>query len=109
MKKALYLLMGKKAVDPNDDPLPMENELPEEHSCRNRREYFITGDMGWYSEKSGTIICNIEKIPELFERAARGHWGAEVNIHLDFTFQNDKNKSMAKTGQRTYNWRFYVW
>lgn len=39
---------------------------------------------------------------EEFERAARGHWGVEVNLHwqLDFTFRDDKNTSMAKTGAK---------
>lgn len=39
---------------------------------------------------------------EEFERAARGHGGVEVNLHwqLDFTFRDDKNTSMAKTGAK---------
>jgi len=39
---------------------------------------------------------------ELFERAVRGHWGVEVNLHwhLDFTFRDDKNTSMAKAGAK---------
>ena len=39
---------------------------------------------------------------EEFERAARGHWGVEncLHWHLDFTFRDDKNKSMAKTGAK---------
>lgn len=47
-------------------------------------------------------ICSIESDAELFERAARGHWGIENSLHwqLDFTFQDDKNKSMAKTGAK---------
>ena len=37
-----------------------------------------------------------------FERAARGHWGVEVKLHwqLDFTFRDDKNTSMARTGAK---------
>ena len=33
-------------------------------------------------------------------RASRGHWGIENNLHwqLDFTFKDDKNRSMGKTG-----------
>ena len=39
---------------------------------------------------------------EEFERAARGHWKVENNLHwqLDFTFRNDKNRSMSKTGAK---------
>ncbi len=39
---------------------------------------------------------------ELFERAARGHWGveAELHWHMDFTFRDDKNTSRAKTGAK---------
>ncbi|MCM1126316.1 MAG: hypothetical protein NC429_07565 [Lachnospiraceae bacterium] len=37
-----------------------------------------------------------------FERVARGHWKVENNLHwqLDFTFRDDKNGSMAKTGAK---------
>ena len=37
-----------------------------------------------------------------FERAARGHWGVENQLHwqMDFTFKDDKNTSMAKTGAK---------
>lgn len=47
-------------------------------------------------------IGSIEPDAELFERATRGHWGIEVNLHwhLDFTFRDDKNTSMAKTGAK---------
>lgn len=39
---------------------------------------------------------------ELFEWAARGHWEVEVELHwhMDFTFRDDKNTSMAKTGAK---------
>lgn len=47
-------------------------------------------------------ICSIGGDAEEFERAARGHWEVEVNLHwqLDFTFRDDKNTSMAKTGAK---------
>ena len=47
-------------------------------------------------------ICSIGEDVELFERAARGHWGIETRLHwqMDFTFQDDKNRSMAKTGAK---------
>lgn len=92
------------------------------------REYYITEDTGWFSEKKkwkglksfGMVhkvlkkmdgsrleedryyICSIEGDVEEFERAARGHWGVEncLHWHLDFTFRDDKNTSMAKTGAK---------
>ena len=97
-----------------------------EHGGSAVREYYITGEVGWYSEKKqwkglksfGMVhkrtkksngreeeewryyICSIEEDVEEFERAARGHWGVENNLHwqMDFTFRDDKNTSMAKTG-----------
>ena len=96
-----------------------------EHGGSAVREYYITEDTGWYSEKKkwkklksfgmvhkilkkadGTkeeenryYICSIGEDAEEFERAARGHWGVEVKLHwhLDFTFRDDKNTSMGKT------------
>ena len=92
------------------------------------REYYITEDTGWFREKKkwkglksfGMVhkvlkktdgsrieedryyICSIEGDAEEFERAARGHWGVEncLHWHLDFTFRDDKNTSMAKTGSK---------
>lgn len=97
-----------------------------EHGGVAVREYYISGETGWYSEKKkwkglksfglvhktlkkpdGTAeeekrcyICSIGENADEFERAARGHWGVENHLHwqMDFTFQDDKNKSMAKTG-----------
>lgn len=99
-----------------------------EHGGIAIREYYITQDTDWYSEKSkwkklrsfgmvhkrlekadGTreedtrhYICSIEEDAEEFERAARGHWGVEVNLHwhLDFTFRDDKNTSMGRTSAK---------
>lgn len=86
-----------------------------------------TDDTDWYSEKKewkrlksfglvhktlkradGSVatedryyICSIEADAELFERAARGHWGVEImHWQLDFTFLDDKNTSMARTSAR---------
>ncbi len=92
------------------------------------REYYITEDVDWYSEKEkwkklksfGIVqkatrkkdgsekkecryyICSINEDVEEFARAVRGHWRVENNLHwqLDVTFQDDKNKSMAKTGAK---------
>lgn len=99
-----------------------------EHGGTAVREYYITEDVGWYSEKEkwaklrsfGMVkktvtgndgstyeenryyICSIGGDVEEFERAARGHWKVENNLHwqLDFTFRDDKNRSMAKTGAK---------
>lgn len=96
-----------------------------EHGGIATREYYITKDIGWYSEREkwekltcfgmvhkslekadGTkeeesryYICSIGEDVNEFERASRGHWGVEVNLHwhLDFTFRDDKNTSMGKT------------
>ena len=102
--------------------------VEKEHGGTAIREYFITKDIEWYSERSeweklksiGMVkkkmcrpdgsceeekryyICSIEENAEEFERAARGHWGVENSLHwqMDFTFQDDKNTSMAKTGAK---------
>ena len=101
--------------------------VEKEHGGIATREYFITGEVDWYSEKKlwqdlrtfgmvhktlktkqGTTeeyryyIGSIEPDVELFERAARGHWEVEVELHwhMDFTFRDDKNTSMAKTGAK---------
>lgn len=102
--------------------------VEKEHGGVAVREYFITEDIGWYSEKgnwkglksfgivqkslkkaNGDIveearhyICSIKADAKEFERAVRGHWGVENQLHwqLDFTFQDDKNTSMAKTGAK---------
>ena len=51
-------------------------------------------------EERRYYICSIGEDVEEFARAARGHWGVENNLHwqLDFTFEDDKNTSMEKTG-----------
>lgn len=102
--------------------------VEKEHGGIATREYYITGDIGWYSERKlwkglksfGMVhkiimrqdggseeeyryyICSIEENLEDFIRASRGHWGVENNLHwqMDFTFGDDKNTSMAKTGAK---------
>lgn len=92
------------------------------------RKYYITDDINWFCEKNkwkklntfGMVkkiftdgngkrieenryyICSIEENVKEFEKAARGHWGVENNLHwqMDFTFKDDKNTSMAKTGAK---------
>ncbi len=99
--------------------------VDKEHGGTAVREYYITKDILWFSEKKkwkglksiGMVhkvlkkqngeaaeenryyICSIDAGAEEFERAARGHWGVENCLHwqLDFTFGDDKNTSMAKT------------
>lgn len=99
--------------------------VDKEHGGTATREYYITEDIVWFSEKKkwkglksiGMVhkvlkkqdgaqieedryyICSISADAEEFERAARGHWGVENCLHwqLDFTFGDDKNTSMAKT------------
>ncbi|MGO1820285.1 MAG: ISAs1 family transposase [Senegalia sp. (in: firmicutes)] len=98
-----------------------------EHSAIVTREYFLTTDINWmYDKKSwkglksigiekktikrnnGTIvkeeryfICSIDDI-NMFSRAVRDHWGVENGLHwhLDFTFKDDKNTTMSKTGAK---------
>lgn len=57
---------------------------------------------GSCSTEDRYYICSIKADADEFERAARGHWGVENNLHwqMDFTFRDDKNKSMAKTGAK---------
>lgn len=102
--------------------------IEKEHGGVAVREYYITEDIEWYSEKKkwkglksfgmvekslekpdGTreedtryYIGSIKEDAEEFARAARGHWGVENNLHwqLDFTFHDDKNTSMARTGAK---------
>lgn len=99
-----------------------------EHGGTAVREYYITEDIMWFSEKGkweglksiGMVhkvmkkssgeqteedryyICSIGAEAEEFEWAARGHWGIENGLHwqLDFTFGDDKNTSMAKTSAK---------
>ena len=102
--------------------------VDKEHGGIATREYFITEDVDWFSEKNkwknlksfgmvrntlvkknGEIITenryyigSIGADAELFERAARGHWGVENNLHwmMDFVFHDDKNTTMANTGAK---------
>lgn len=88
--------------------------VEKEHGGVAVREYFITEDVAWYSEREkweklnafGMVkktlerpigscmeeeryyICSIAEDVKVFERAARGHWGVENGLHrkLDFTF-----------------------
>jgi len=101
--------------------------IEKEHGGAAHREYYITEDIGWYADRKewknlksfGMVhktvvrgeqkeeeyryyICSIGADAEEFERASRGHWKVENSLHwqLDFTFGDDKNTSMAKTGAK---------
>lgn len=101
--------------------------VEKEHGGVAHREYYITEDVGWYADRKeweklksfGMVhkrlakgeaeeeeyryyICSIGADVEEFERAARGHWKVENSLHwqMDFTFRDDKNTSMAKTGAK---------
>ena len=53
-------------------------------------------------EKERYYICSTGEDVKAFARAVRSHWGVENGLHwqLDFTFKDDKNTSMAKTGAK---------
>ena len=57
---------------------------------------------GDIEEEYRYYICSIGEDAEELERAARGHWGVENRLHwqLDFTFGDDRMRSMAKTGAK---------
>lgn len=101
--------------------------VEKEHGGMVRREYYITEDTRWFSEKklwkklnafgmvkkyeekaNGEIvrenryyICSTEADARILELAARGHWKVEsMHWQLDVTFRDDKNTSMSKTGAK---------
>ena len=100
-----------------------------EQSAIVTREYFLTDDIKWlYGREDwaglktiGLELKTTEKLnPEIpiktearyfissvknvkdFSRAVRDHWGIENGLHwhLDFTFKDDKNTTMAKNGAK---------
>ena len=62
----------------------------------------IKKEHGVVIEEVRYYIGSIKADVFLFERASRGHWGVENNLHwmLDVTFLDDKNTSMARTGAK---------
>lgn len=124
--KALFTAEYRKGLEEKDGCYKKTVEA--EHGGIAIREYYITEDIEWYSEKKkwkglksfGMVhkrlkkqdgsqeeeyrcyICSIKADVEEFERASRGHWGVENKLHwqLDFTFRDDKNTSMAKAGAK---------
>jgi predicted transposase YbfD/YdcC len=98
-----------------------------EHSAIVTREYFLANDISWLYKKEkwaglkaiGLERKTIEKktgefvienrffITSFFDienyaKAVREHWGVENGLHwhLDFTFKDDKNTTMSKTGAK---------
>jgi len=98
-----------------------------EHSAIVTREYYLSDDINWFhnkekwkkleaiglerktvKKKNGEIINSerffIASFNDInnFSKAVREHWGVENGLHwhLDFTFKDDKNTTMAKTGAK---------
>lgn len=110
------------------DSRKYKKTIEKEHGGVAVREYYQTEEVEWYADKkkwrglrsiglvkktlrlgNGEIqeerryyISSIELDIDLFERATRGHWGVENNLHwqLDFTFKDDRNTTMEKTGAK---------
>jgi predicted transposase YbfD/YdcC len=109
------------------DPLRYYQTKEKEHSAIVKREYFLTDDTEWLYGKENwkgletigievkTIKKNNGKIVKEhryficsffdilnFSRSVREHWGVENGLHwhLDFTFKDDKNTTMAKNGAK---------
>lgn len=102
--------------------------IEKEHGGLAIREYYQTEEIGWCEEKKkwkglksfGMVkkrlklkngeeteetryyISSLGTNIELFERAAREHWGVENGLHwhLDFTFKDDRNTTAEKTGAK---------
>ena len=99
------------------------------HSNIEKREYYITEDIKWLSQKkewaglksiayekktiyksNGEIaeekryyITSLKEDVELLAKAVRSHWQVENNLHwqLDFTFKEDANTTLEKKGAKT--------
>lgn len=103
------------------------NETEDTSQSIVTREYFITDDVKWFSDrkawekltsigyerktsvKKGTdevyveeryFLCSIKPIAELFAIAVRRHWHIENCLHwtLDIVFREDKLRSKEKNG-----------
>lgn len=110
-----------------ENPLKYKKTTEKEHSGIVTREYFLSDDIKWlynkekwaglkaiglekktHKKKNDEVIqeerlfivsfCDIEN----FSKAVREHWGVENGLHwhLDFTFRDNKNTTMAKTGAK---------
>ena len=107
------------------------------HSNIEIREYYITEDIRWISQKKEwaeiksigcerkTIekrdntkiqeeryyITSLEGDVEQFSKAVRTHWQVENNLHwhLDYTFKEDNNLTMNKNAQSNLNILRKLW
>ena len=115
--------------DLRKSPKHYEVSKEAEQSAIVTREYFLTDDIKWLYEREnwaglrtiGMELKTVKKLnPEIpvktearyfissvknvkdFARAVRDHWGIENGLHwqLDFTFNDDKNTTMAKNGAK---------
>ena len=109
------------------NPANYTSTKEKEHSAVVTREYYLTDDIGWLYDKEKwaglkaigmavkTIKSNnpskaavtevrffIGSVTDIveFSNAVRNHWGVENGLHwhLDFTFKDDKNTTMARNG-----------
>jgi predicted transposase YbfD/YdcC len=110
-----------------NNPVKYKKTKEKEHSGIATREYFLTDDIKWLYNKekwAGLTAIGLEKKTlekkngetiheerlfivsfmniDDFSRAVREHWGVENGLHwhLDFTFKDDKNTTMTKTGAK---------
>lgn len=113
--------------DLRKEPKKYKRTVEKQQSAIITREYFLTDDVNWLYNRekwSGLKAIGMEKKLikkkngkvleeerffivsfmdiENFARAVREHWGVENGLHwhLDFTFKDDKNTTMAKTGAK---------
>lgn len=104
--------------------------IEEDHGRRETRRYWITGDIDWMEDRSqweglqsigmvertrdmgGEVttelsfhLCSIEPKASLFERAARGHWSIENQLHwsLDVSFHEDQCRMRTGYGAENLN------
>lgn len=104
-----------------------QKTIDKEHSGSVTREYFLSEEIKWLYNKekwAGLKALGMEKKTQQknngqiireeryfivsfreihdFAKAVREHWGVENGLHwhLDFTFKDDKNTTMAKTGAK---------
>lgn len=109
------------------DALKYKKATDKEHSGIVTREYFLSDEIKWLYNKekwAGLKAIGLEKKTnkkkngdiiqeerlfivsfmdiENFSKAVREHWGVENGLHwhLDFTFKDDKNTTMSKTGAK---------
>ena len=109
----LYFETAEK--EPNFYPLSKLKKSGKDHGRIERREYFLTDDIDWLSDKqewcnlnaigmvrSTRIIKDVETVDvryfissvtdiKLFAKAVRQHWGIENSLHwcLDMCFDED--------------------